>query len=244
MAQVDFARREVTLKLVYYGPAMSGKTTNLQALHARLTEAHRSQLLTLETQGDRTIYFDLLPIAVRAEGGPRVLIKLYTVPGQVMHNNTRRLVLRGADGVAFIADSQIREIQSNNEAYTNLRANLRDNSLDPDQIPVVIQFNKRDLPEETIRSDAELEAIAERGREPIITATAIAGVGVVETFFTLVSLVWDSLEQSLNLGSRHGVKKDALLAELGKRLAAEEVAALFAPNDPGTEGQEQGEDGT
>src|SRR5262245_22666507 len=107
MATVDFARREITIKLVYYGPAMSGKTTNRQRLHARLTDAHKSQLLTLETANDRTIFFDLLPIAVSSAGGLKVVIKLFTVPGQVMHNNTRRLVLRGVDGVAFIADSQV-----------------------------------------------------------------------------------------------------------------------------------------
>ncbi|MCS6912970.1 MAG: GTPase domain-containing protein [Myxococcales bacterium] len=220
MAQVDFSRREITIKLVYYGPALSGKTTNLQALHARLTDAHRSRLLTLETANDRTLFFDLLPIALPHSSGPKVVLKLMTVPGQVMHNNTRRLVLRGADGVAFVADSRISETRANNEAYAHLRANLRDNGLDPDAIPIVIQFNKRDLPAELIRSEQELAQIARRGRERIITASALRGEGVVETFFALAALVWDALERQLGLGSRHGIDKAFLLRELGRRLNA------------------------
>lgn len=220
MAQVDFSRREITIKLVYYGPALSGKTTNLQQLHARLTDSHRSRLMTLETANDRTLFFDLLPIALPMGAGPKVVLKLMTVPGQVMHNNTRRLVLRGADGVAFVADSRISETRANNEAYAHLRANLRDNGLDPDTLPIVIQFNKRDLPTAEIRSDEEIQNIARRGRECIVTASAIAGVGVLETFFSLAALVWDSLERQLGLGSRHGIQKAQLLEELGRRLQA------------------------
>jgi hypothetical protein len=237
MAQVDFQRREITIKLVYYGPALSGKTTNLQSLHGRLTEAHRSRLLSLETANDRTLFFDLLPIAFPLGGGPRVIIKLFTVPGQVMHNNTRRLVLRGADGVVFVADSRISETAANNEAYAHLRTNLRDNGLDPDAVPIVIQFNKRDLPPEEIRPDAELEQIAARGREPIITASALCGVGVVETFFTIVALVWEALEREFGLGSRHGVGKGELLAELGRRLQAEELAVQLLGLTSAPEGE-------
>lgn len=224
MALVDIARREIIIKLVYYGPAMSGKTTNLQRLHDRLTDSHRSKLLTLETADDRTIYFDLLPIAVPSQSGLKVLIKLFTVPGQVMHNNTRRLVLRGADGVAFIADSQKSETRSNNEAWASLRTNLQDNDLDTELLPIVIQYNKRDLPTEQICSEEELERIAERGREAIVTAAAIEGVGVLETFFLLLSQVWDSLERSLGLGSRHGIGKQELMSEVGRRLQAPELA--------------------
>lgn len=224
MASVDFARREITIKLVYYGPAMSGKTTNLQRLHDRLVDAHRSKLLTLETANDRTIFFDLLPIAVPSATGLKVLIKLFTVPGQVMHNNTRRLVLRGADGVAFIADSQLGEARANNDAYASLRANLSDNGLDPDALPIVIQFNKRDLPAHLIRSEEELEAIAGRGRESLVTAAAIEGIGVLETFFLLFGLVWDQLECTLGLEARQGLTKADLLRELGRRLQAPELA--------------------
>ena len=107
--QVDFQARELTIKLVYYGPALSGKTTNLQAIHRLLAPEGRGRLMTLETRDDRTLFFDLLPLTVSTESGLTVRIKLFTVPGQVLHNSTRRLVLQGADGIAFIADSQINE---------------------------------------------------------------------------------------------------------------------------------------
>lgn len=233
MAQVDFSRREIAIKLVYYGPAMSGKTTNLQRLHARLTDAHRSRLVTLDTANDRTLFFDMLPISLKARGGLRVLLKLFTVPGQVMHNHTRRLVLRGADGVAFIADSQLSEARANADAYAHLRANLTDNGLDPDTLPVVIQYNKRDLPAELIRSEADLLEEAARGREPLVQAAAIQDHGVLETFFLLSSMVWDALENTLSLGSRHGFGKAEFLGELGRRLRAEELAAAYVgPVEP------------
>lgn len=225
MALVDFSKREITIKLVYYGPALSGKTTNLQALHARLLDRHRSQLLTLDTANDRTLYFDVLPISFQSLGGPRVVIKLFTVPGQVMHNNTRRMVLRGVDGVAFIADSQRSETKANNDSFLNLHQNLHDNGLDPDSVPLVIQFNKRDLPPEQIRSDEELEALAQRGRETLVTAAALQGVGVAETFFALLCVTWDALERSVAIGTRHGVSREALISELGRRLQAPELAA-------------------
>lgn len=225
MALVEFKKREITIKLVYYGPALSGKTTNLQALHARLLERHKSPLMMLDTTDDRTLYFDLLPISFQSVGGPRVLIKLYTVPGQVMHNNTRRRVLPNVDGVAFIADSQLSEAKANNESFANLHQNLRDNGLMPESVPLVIQFNKRDLPLESIRSDEELEALAARGRETLVTAAALQGIGVAETFFALLCVTWEHLERTMGIGSRHGVSREALIGELGRRLQAPELAA-------------------
>src|SRR5947207_10628196 len=180
MVQLDFQRREMAIKLVYYGPALSGKTTNLQALHERIDPVARGRLLALDTKDDRTLFFDLLPIHFRAASGLIIKVKLFTVPGQVIHNSTRRIVLQGADGVAFIADSRVAETQHNNESYANLKANLKENGFDPAETPIVIQFNKRDLP--GIRSDAELAKISERGKEPIYRACAITGIGVVETF--------------------------------------------------------------
>src|SRR5919197_1145884 len=109
MVQIDFGQREVAIKLVYYGPALSGKTTNLQRIHERIDERSRGQLMTLDTRDDRTLFFDLLPLSFRAATGLRLKLKLYTVPGQVIHNATRKIVLAGADGVAFIADSQVSE---------------------------------------------------------------------------------------------------------------------------------------
>jgi len=216
MAQVDFQRREIAVRLVYYGPALSGKTTNLQALHDRLDPKKRGHLLSLDTKDDRTLFFDLLPLSVKSQTGVTVKVKLFTVPGQVIHNTTRRLVLQGCDGVAFIADSRISETAANNESFVNLKQNLRENGIDPAQTPITIQFNKRDLP--GIRSDADLERIAARGKEPVFAAVAVKGEGVVETFLGLASAVWESLDKKLGLGSTHGVKKDELLGALASQL--------------------------
>jgi signal recognition particle receptor subunit beta len=216
MAQVDFQHREIAIKLVYYGPAMSGKTTNLQQIHARMDPRRRGRLLTLDTSQDRTLYFDLLPLTVKAASGVTVKVKLFTVPGQVIHNTTRKVVLQGCDGVAFIADSQVDETRNNNESFANLRQNLRENKLDQENIPVVIQFNKRDMPK--VRSDDELRRIAARGKEPVYPAIAVRGEGVIETFLGLAAATWESLERRIGLGSKHGIPKDELLTSLAQQL--------------------------
>jgi signal recognition particle receptor subunit beta len=219
MAQVDFQNREIAIKLVYYGPALSGKTTNLQQIHARMDQKRRGKLLTLDTKEDRTLYFDLLPLAFKSATGVTCKVKLFTVPGQVMHNTTRKVVLQGCDGVAFIADSQIAETKNNNESFANLKSNMKENRLDPDDIPIVIQFNKRDLPK--VRTDDELKRIAARGKEAVFPATAVNGKGVAETFLGLTAATWDALERKIGLGSKHGLTKDELLAQLAKQLAVD-----------------------
>src|SRR5271165_2745572 len=174
--QINFGGREIALKLVYYGPALSGKTTNLRALHQLTTEGSRGRLMTLETKDDRTLFFDMLPLTLRAESaasGMTLRIKIFTVPGQVLHASTRRLVLQGADGVVFIADSQISETEHNAASFLDLRQNLKELGLSLKQLPIVIQFNKRDL--EKIRSDDELAALARRGHEPVFKAAAVSG---------------------------------------------------------------------
>src|SRR5262245_18067137 len=185
MVQIDFQQREIAIKLVYYGPALSGKTTNLQQLHQRIDERSRGRLMTLDTRDDRTLFFDLLPITFRAASGLKLKLKLFTVPGQVMHNSTRKIVLQGADGVAFIADSQVAETRANNEAYQNLKGNLKQLGIDLRSFPTVIQFNKRDLP--NIRSEKELSEVARNGPEPVYRAVALRGEGVLPTFYSLLS---------------------------------------------------------
>jgi signal recognition particle receptor subunit beta len=219
MAQIDFQRREIAVKLVYYGPALSGKTTNLQALHQRLDPRKRGHLLTLDTKDDRTLYFDLLPLTVKSTKGVTVKVKLFTVPGQVIHNTTRRIVLQNCDGVVFVADSRVAGTASNNESFVNLKQNLRENGIEPGNIPIVIQFNKRDLP--GIRSDADLARLATRGRERVYAAVALTGLGVVETFLGLTMAVWESLEAKLGIGSTHGVTREELLGTLASQLGAE-----------------------
>jgi len=215
--QLDFSAREVTIKLVYYGPALSGKTTNLVSLHGLAGADARGRLMTLETQDDRTLFFDLLPLTFRAKDGDVSLrIKLFTVPGQPIHAATRRLVLQGADGVALIADSRVTETQHNAEAFYDLRKNLKTNGLDLGKMPLVIQFNKRDLPD--IRSDAELAELAARGDEPVYLAVATNGAGVVETLMGLLHLTWQTLDRTHNLAQKLAIDGDMLLANAARQL--------------------------
>jgi signal recognition particle receptor subunit beta len=236
--QLNFAAREVTIKLVFYGPALSGKTTNLRALHHLTSEDARGRLMTLETKDDRTLFFDMLPLVFRAEGqekrapaaaaaasgparphapGPMSLrIKVFTVPGQVLHSSTRRLVLQGADGVAFIADSQVAETENNAASFLDLRSNLKELGLSVKTLPLIIQFNKRDMP--NVRTDAEIEALAKKGREPVFKASAVKGDGVLESFFGLLHLTWSKLDAEHQLAKKLGLDGDRFLATAAQKL--------------------------
>jgi signal recognition particle receptor subunit beta len=176
--------------------------------------------MTLETKDDRTLFFDLLPLTFDAGAGLSVRIKLFTVPGQVMHNATRRLVLQGADGVAFIADSQVQETEANRQAFLNLRDNLTENAIDPMSLPIVIQFNKRDLP--GVRTDTEIASVARASREPVFPAIATRGIGVVETFVGLLHLTWRRLEETHDLRAKFGIDGDDLMRQVRAGLRAPE----------------------
>lgn len=207
------------MKLVYYGPALSGKTTNLIALHARAGQDARGRLMTLETKNDRTLFFDLLPLTFRSKlGDVRLRIKLFTVPGQPVHASTRKLVLQAVDGVALIADSRLTEKDSNAASFMDLRDNLQANGSDITRTPLVIQFNKRDLP--NIRSDAEICKMASRGKEPVFAGIATDGVGVLETFVALLHVTWKTMDRLHGLGQKLGVDGDALLADAAQQLNA------------------------
>jgi signal recognition particle receptor subunit beta len=219
MVFIDIQHREVTLKFVYYGPALSGKTTNLQQLHELMGVSAGSNLLTLNTRDDRTLFFDLLPLRFSTRGGLQIKLKLFTVPGQVMHAGTRKVVLQGADGVAFIADSQVSETRSNNVAFADLRRNLQENGIAFDDVAVVIQFNKRDLP--GIRSDEEITKIAAKGSEPVYKAIALQGEGVAETFLGLASSTWKKLEKRYELDSKFGVTHDEFMEQVRGMLRKE-----------------------
>lgn len=215
--QLKFASRELALKLVYYGPGLSGKTTNLAMLHERLRDDQRSRLVTLETADDRTLFFDMLPLQLGGEHADFMMrIKVFTVPGQPIHASARRLVLAGADGVAFVADSRVSRIEQNAQSFTELRDNLRAHRMSIDELPVVIQFNKRDLP--AIRSDDELHRMAARGREPVFPAIAARGEGVVETFVALFQETWRTLDARHGLGERMNVDGDEAVVELTRQL--------------------------
>ena len=147
MVQINMSTREITVKVVYYGPALSGKTTNLQMLHELMSADARGRMVTLDTKDDRTLYFDFLPIEFETVGGFSVKIKLFTVPGQVMHKSTRKVVLAGADAVVFVADSQRSAVGANAYSFRDMEANLKANGFDIERIPKDVQFNKRDLPD-------------------------------------------------------------------------------------------------
>jgi signal recognition particle receptor subunit beta len=225
--QIDFSAREITVKLVYYGPALSGKTTNLQALHAAAQEGTAGRLLTLETRDDRTLFFDLLPLTFRSRGDVSIRFKVFTVPGQVIHSSTRRLVVQGADGVVFVADSQVDETQNNGASFMDLKSNLKAHGVALKEMPVVIQFNKRDLP--NVRTREELADLASKGKEPVYLAVATKGEGVVETFLGILDLSWRRLEAEHQLSQKFGIDSRQLLhdvcARLGRKGGLEETLA-------------------
>jgi signal recognition particle receptor subunit beta len=214
--QIDFERKEIQLKIVYYGPGLSGKTTNLVHIHRVCAPNNRGRLMTLDTKDDRTLFFDLLPMHFESTSGLTITLKLFTVPGQVIHNATRKLVLQGADAVAFIADSQVSETVHNQESFLNLKQNLKDNGLNLKSMPLVIQFNKRDLP--NIRSDEEIDAMAQRGREPVFKAIATKGDGVVETLLGLIDITWEKLDEWHDLSGKFGVEGHRLIRQLKRQL--------------------------
>jgi signal recognition particle receptor subunit beta len=210
--QLNHAQRELTVKIVYYGPGLSGKTTNLQLIHSRTLSEVRGRLLTVETHDDRTLFFDLLPVFFSTSAGFKVKLKLFTVPGQVIHNATRRIVLQGADAVAFIADSRRAAAPENNAYWRNLLENMKENGLDPAQVPVVIQYNKRDLPD--TKTDAEIEQIRRRGGEPVIGAVAIRGEGVLETLFEVLKAAYRSMENRSHLSKNMGLTEREFLTQV------------------------------
>ncbi len=221
--QLDFSTRELTIKLVYYGPALSGKTTNLQALHAAASGEAKGRLMTLDTKDDRTLFFDLLPLSFEDKSGLSVRIKVFTVPGQVIHASTRRLVVQGADGVAFIADSRLSETETNTESFIDLRDNLKAQGIRLEEMPLVIQFNKQDLPD--VRSEEEVAKMASGGREPVYLGVATRGQGVVECFLGLLYTTWRKLEKDNGLSSKFGFDGKVFIQHVAEQLGATEPLA-------------------
>lgn len=196
MPIVNYASREVLAKIVYYGPGRSGKTTNLQHIHSTVPEAHRGSIVSLATEGDRTLFFDYLPVDLGAISGYRTRIQLYTVPGQVYYDATRRLVLQAADGVVFVADSRIDQQESNIESFRNLQSNLLDQGVDPRGMPICLQYNKRDLPDAV--PVEQMEALLNYRGVPAFEASAVTGAGVFETLEAITGLVLTRLARSLD----------------------------------------------
>ena len=207
MVQINMSAREITLKFVYYGPALSGKTTNLQKLHEMLDGSARGKMVTLDTTDDRTLYFDFLPVTFGTQSGFAVKLKLFTVPGQVMHKSTRKVVLAGADAVAFVADSQRASASANAYSWRDMEANLKSNGIDFEAIPKVVQFNKRDLPD--IKPLDEIRSAW--GDIPTFPSVATRGEGVLETFRELLRLTYRQLDAKHQFAEKFGVSEEDFL---------------------------------
>lgn len=193
MATVNSLAREIVFKIVYYGPGLGGKTTTLQHLHATAKPEHRGRLVSLATPGDRTLYFDFLPILLPKMRGMGVRLQLYTVPGQVYYDATRKLVLQGADGLVFVADSQPSRMDANLESLQNLHDNLREQGLELSRVPHLFQHNKRDLDDTTPL--AELDRALNRNGAPSLGTSAALGDGVYEGLETIARLVFEDFER-------------------------------------------------
>jgi len=193
MVTINYAFREISCKIVYYGPGLSGKTTNLQYVHGRVPAKSRGDLISLATEADRTLYFDFLPIHVGDIAGFATKFQLYTVPGQVFYNATRKLVLRGVDGIVFVADSQAAKMDENIESLSNMYENLKENGIDLNEIPIVLQYNKRDLPE--VSSIEELQETLNPDGRPYVEASAVNGTGVFDTLKRITKLVLEQTKE-------------------------------------------------
>jgi mutual gliding-motility protein MglA len=193
MVQINFALKEVNCKVVYYGPGMSGKTTNLEIVHQKAPEENKGELTSISTDGDRTLFFDFMPLDLGNVAGMRTKFQLYTVPGQVYYNSTRKLVLQGVDGVIFVADSDPDKMDENIESYANLIENLAEYGKDVRELPHVLQYNKRDLP--NALSVAEIDKKLNKFGVPTFEAVAYTGEGVFPTLKTLAAMVLESIEK-------------------------------------------------
>jgi len=193
MVQINFALKEVNCKIVYYGPGMSGKTTNLEVVHQKAPEENKGELTSISTDGDRTLFFDFMPLDLGKIAGMQTKFQLYTVPGQVYYNSTRKLVLQGVDGVIFVADSDPEKVQENIESYENLCENLAEYGKAIEDLPHVIQYNKRDLP--NAMSVEELDRHMNRFGVPTFEAVAKTGEGVFPTLKTLAGMVLESINK-------------------------------------------------
>jgi mutual gliding-motility protein MglA len=190
---INFAAREINCKIVYYGAGLGGKTTNLQVIYQKTADQQKGKMISLATETDRTLFFDFLPLDLGSVRGFKTRIHLYTVPGQVFYDASRKLILRGVDGIVFVADSQQERMDANVEALDNLMDNLKEHGYDFHKIPYVLQLNKRDLP--NILAVDKLSNDLRRKKEPVLEAVAFQGKGVFETLKEIARQVLVELKQ-------------------------------------------------
>jgi mutual gliding-motility protein MglA len=193
MSFINYSSREINCKLVYYGPGLGGKTTNLQFIYAKTSPEAKGKMISLATETERTLFFDFLPLSLGEIRGFKTRFHLYTVPGQVFYDASRKLILKGVDGVIFVADSQIERMEANIESMENLRQNLTEQGYDLNKLPFIIQYNKRDLP--NAASVAELRAALNPTNVPEFEARATTGVGVFETLKAIAKAVLTELRR-------------------------------------------------
>jgi signal recognition particle receptor subunit beta len=198
MASINYALKEISCKVVYYGPGMCGKTTNLQQIHQQTMPDKRGNMVSLATPGERTLFFDFLPLEASQIHGFRTKFQLYTVPGQVMYNSTRKLVLRGVDGVIFVCDSQWEKMRENLESFRNLMENLASYGYSLETTPYVVQYNKRDLP--NVAPVDYMQYVINPRQVPDFEAVAIRGDGVFETLDAICTLVLANLSEKQKTG--------------------------------------------
>ena len=191
MSLINYSSREINCKIVYYGPGLCGKTTNLQHIYSRVPQETRGKMISLATEMDRTLFFDFLPLELGQIRGFRTRFHLYTVPGQVYYNASRKLILKGVDGIVFVADSQIDRFEANVESYMNMLDNLTEHDLAIEKIPFVMQYNKRDLPRVVPIDDLERELNPRKA--PYFEAVALRGTGVFDTLKVACKLVLKTL---------------------------------------------------
>jgi mutual gliding-motility protein MglA len=194
MTFINYASREINCKIVYYGPGLCGKTTNLQYIYDKTNPTAKGKLISLATETDRTLFFDFLPLELGTVRGFKTRFHLYTVPGQVFYDASRKLILKGVDGVIFVADSQVERMDANVEAIENLETNLKTQGYDLAAIPYVLQLNKRDLP--NVAPVDEMKRLLTKKNEPIFEAVAAKGPGVFETLKGVAKLVLADLTKS------------------------------------------------
>jgi signal recognition particle receptor subunit beta len=193
MSFINYSSREINCKIVYYGPGLCGKTTNLQYVYARTSPEAKGKMISLATETERTLFFDFLPLSLGEIRGFKTRFHLYTVPGQVFYDASRKLILKGVDGVVFVADSQIERMEANLESVENLRINLSEQGYDLNRIPYVVQYNKRDLPH--VASVEELRRLLNPRAVPEFQAVAPTGVGVFDTLKQVAKLVLTELKR-------------------------------------------------